>query len=185
MSADVDGDGAADRVLAYRRSDGARRVAVELAAGGTAAVDARASEIEGPAPLSVVGGVDLGGDGDTVLAVTGAGASVVVVGLFQLVECDLARVSFPSGVDVELPLGGGITHGDGIACTDQTLVRLSATSADGETFDAHQTTYRIDGSTLTEAGSETTTLTRATDGEEINRYYGIDCPALEDPPGNL
>lgn len=185
VSADVDGDGAPDRVLAYRRGDGTRRVAVELAGGGTAAVDASTSEIEGPAPLSVLGGVDLGGDGDTVLAITGAGASVVVVGLFQFVECAIARVSFPSGEGVELPLGGGITHGDGIACAESALVRLSATSTDGEAFSATDTSYQVDGNTLIEVDSETATLTRATDDEEINRYYALDCPALENPPGGI
>jgi hypothetical protein len=185
VSADVDGDGADDRVLAYRRGDGARRLAVDVAAGGTAAVDASATEVEGPASLSVLGGARLGGDGETVFALTGAGASVVIVGLFQFVECALARVSFPSSQDVELPVGGGITHGDGIACSDGALVRLSATSTDGETFTATKTRYQVDGNTLIEAGTQTSTLTRAVDDEAINAYYAIDCPALEHSLGPL
>lgn len=185
VSADVDGDGANDRVLAYRRGDGSRRLAVDVAAGGTAAVDASATEVEGPASLSVLGGARLGGDGETVLAMTGAGASVVIVGLFQFVECTLARVSFPSSQDVELPVGGGITHGDGIACSDGALVRLSATSTDGETFTATKTSYQVDGNTLIEAATLTTTLTRAADDEAINAYYVIDCPTLENAPGAL
>jgi hypothetical protein len=108
-----------------------------------------------------------------------------VVGLFQFVECAIARVSFPSGENVELPLGGGITHGDGIACAEATLVRLSATSTDGEAFSATDTSYQVDGNTLIEVDSETATLTRATDDEEINRYYALDCPALENPPGGI
>jgi hypothetical protein len=184
-SVDVDGDGADDRVLAYRRSDGDRRVAVDLAAGGTAAVDASASEIEGPAPLSVLGGAQVGGDGETVFALTGAGASVVIVGLFQFVECALSRVTFESGEDVELPVSGAITHGDGIACTDDTLVRLSATSTDGETFTATDTNYQVDGNTLVETSSNTTTLTRATDDEAINAYYSINCPTLDNSIGTL
>jgi hypothetical protein len=185
VSADVDGDGADDRVFAYRRGDGTRRVGVELAAGGTAAVDANAVAIEGPAPLSALGGVALGGDGETVFALTGAGASVIIVGLFQFVECALARVVYSSGEDAELPVSGAITHGDGIACTDETLVRLSATSTDGETFTTTDTSYQVDGNTLIEVDSETATLTRATDDEEINRYYVLDCPALENPPGEI
>lgn len=184
-SADVDGDGTDDRVLAYRRSNGQRQVAVALADGGTATVGASGGEIEGPAPLSALGGVALGGDGETVLAVTGAGASVVIVGLFQFVECALARVASESGEDVALPVSGAITHGDGIACDDQTLVRRSATSTDGETFTATDTRYRVDGNTLVEVSSDTTTLTRATDDEEINAYYTIDCPALDNPLGAL
>ncbi len=185
VSADVDGDGADDRVFAYRRADGMRRVGVELAAGGTAVVDANAVAIEGPAPLSALGGVALGGDGETVFALTGAGASVVIVGLFQFVECALARVVYSSGEDAELPVNGAITHGDGIACTDKTLVRLSATSTDGETFTATKTSYHVDGNTLVEAGSETSTLTRAADDAAINDFYSLDCPALENSLGPL
>lgn len=179
ISADADGDGAPDRVVAYREADGNRRVAVELAAGGTAAVDASESSIDGPAPLSVLGGVDLGGDGQTVLAVTSAGASVVVVGLFQFVECALARVSLEGGQPAELPVGGGVTHGDGLACTDESLVRLSATSTDGETFSTTDTRYRVDGNTLVEIGAESATLTRGSDDAELERYSTIDCPGLE------
>ncbi len=185
VSADVDGDGADDRVFAYRRGDGTRRVGVDLAAGGTAAVDANAVAIEGPAPLSALGGVALGGDGETVFALTGAGASVVIVGLFQFVECALARVVYSSGEVAELPVSGAITHGDGIACTDETLVRLSATSTDGETFTATKSSYNVDGNTLVEAGSETSTLTRAADDAAINDFYSLDCPALENGLGPL
>ena len=189
VDVDVDGDGADDRVAAYRRPDGDRRVGVELAAGGTAAVDASASQVEGPAPLSVLGGVDLGGDGETVVALTGAGASVVIVGLFQFVECALTRVSFESGQEVELPVSGGITHGDGMRCAPggdgPSLVRLSATSTDGESFTATETGYRMDGNTLVEVGTQTTTLTRGADDESINAYYTIDCPALENNPGSF
>lgn len=192
VNADVDGDRAADRVLAYHRTDGVRRVAVQLATGATAAVDASATQVEGPAPLSVLGGVDLGGNGDTVVAVTGAGASVVIIGLFQFVECALTRVSFESGEAVDLPISGAITHGDGARCADAGdgrdgpfLVRLSATSTDGETFTATETGYKVDGNTLVEVGSQTTTLIRGADDEEINSYYTLDCPALENTLGNL
>ena len=187
--ADVDGDGADDAVFAYRRGDGARRVAVELAAGGTAAVDAAANPSEGPSPLTVLGGVELGGEGDTVVAVTGAGASVVTVGLFQFVDCSLARVTFESGADVELPVSGAITHGDGLRCAgsdgDPPLTRLSATSTDGQTFTATETGYRIEGSTLVELDSQTETLTREADDEEIAAYYTLDCPGLEHSLGPL
>lgn len=173
-SADVDGDGEADQVLTYRQSDGDRRVAVELSAGGTAAVDASESTIDGPATLSVLGGTDVGGDGQTVFAITGAGASVVVVGLFQFVECALARVVLPSGQPAEFPVGGGITHGDGLACIDDNLLVLSATSIDGEDFSTTDTRYRIDGNTLVSIGGASVTHTSLDD-----RYYSIDCPGLE------
>ncbi|HEV2069236.1 MAG TPA: hypothetical protein VGR26_05545 [Acidimicrobiales bacterium] len=189
VDVDVDGDGSEDRVSAYRRADGERRIGVELAAGGTSAVDASTSQVEGPAPLSVLGGVDLGGDGETVVALTDAGASVVIVGLFQFVECALARVSFESGQAVELPVGGAITHGDGLRCATggdgPPLVRLSATSTDGERFTATETGYRVDGNTLVEVDSQTTTLTRGADDEAINAYYTLDCPPLERGLGNL
>ncbi len=173
-SADVDGDGAADRVLAYRQGDGDRRVAVELAGGGTSSVDASQSSIDGPAALSVLGGVDLGGDGHTVLVITGGGASVVVVGLFQFVECALSQVSLESGQPAELPVGGSVTHADGLECTDGTLIRLSAVSADGEDFSTTETRYRVDGNTLIELGTEA-----ATQATLEARYSTINCPGLE------
>ncbi|MBW3610721.1 MAG: hypothetical protein KY438_04230 [Actinobacteria bacterium] len=173
-SADVDGDGVADRVLAYRQGDGDRRVAVELTGGGTSSVDASQSSIDGPARLSMLGGVDLGGDGQTVLVVTGAGASVVVVGLFQFVECALSQVSFESGQPAELPVGGSVTHADGLECTDGTLIRLSAASADGENFSTTETRYRVDGNTLVELGTEA-----ATHPTLEARYSTINCPGLE------
>lgn len=189
VDADVDGDGADDRVAAYRGTDGDRRIGVELAAGGTAAVDAGAGQVEGPAPLSVLGGVDLSGDGETVVALTGAGASVIIVGLFQFVDCALARVSFQSGQAVEFPVGGAITHGDGLRCAPggdgPRLVRLSATSTDGESFTATETGYRVDRNTLVEVDTQTTTLTRGSDDEAINAYYTLDCPHLERGLGNL
>jgi hypothetical protein len=131
----------------------------------------------------LLGGVDLGGDGDTVFAVTGSGASVVVVGLFQLVECAISRVSLESGEPAELPVGGTVTHGDGIRCTRDGdgpgLVRLSATSDDGEHFQTTDVRYRVDGNTLVEVGSDSATLGRGAAGAEIDRYYTIDCPGLE------
>lgn len=178
-STDVDGDGEADRVLAYRQPDGDRKVAVELAAGGSAVVDASESSIDGPARLSVLGGVDLGGDGETVLAVTGGGASVVILGLFQFVECALAQVRLESGEPAELPVGGTVTNGDGAACSDGTLIRLNATSDDGEAFTTTDTSYRVDGNTLVELGAEIGSLSQPGDDAEIQRYYAINCPSLE------
>ncbi|MGI9118807.1 MAG: hypothetical protein ACR2G7_01535 [Acidimicrobiales bacterium] len=180
VGADVDGDGQVDRVLGYRQPDGSGRVAVELAAGGTAAVSAGGTD--GAEPLSVLGGVALGGDGETVLAVIGAGASVTVVGLFQFVECAVTLVSLPSGQPAELPVGGAITHGDGLACTggaEGRLVHLSATSTDGDTFTTDDTAYRVDANTAIEVNSEGETLTSGADGAEIQRHYTLDCPGLQ------
>lgn len=181
VAADVDGDGQVDRVVGYRRPNGAGQVAVELAAGGTAAVGAGGAD--GAEPLSVLGGVALGGDGETVLAVIGAGASVTVVGLFQFVECALTPVLLPSGEPAELPVGGTVTHGDGLACAASgdslRLVRLTATSTDGETFVTDDTAYRVDGNTAIEVDSEGEMLTSGADGAEIQRHYALDCPGLQ------
>ncbi len=177
-STDVDGDGEADRVLAYRRGDGNRRVAVELAAGGSAAVDASESTIDGPSPLSVLGGADLGGDGQTVFVVTGGGASVVVVGLFQFVECAMSRVLLQSGQPAEFPVGGGVTHADGLACAGGALVQRSATSTDGERFDTTDTRFQVDGNTLVGQGAPVTD-TLSGDEDALDAYSTIDCSTLE------
>lgn len=185
VSADVDGDGSDDRVLAYREAGGPGRMAVELAAGGTSDVDA-GGPADGPAPLSLLGGAHLGGTGETVLAVTGSGASVVVVGLFQLVECAISHVAYPGGQPAQLPVGGTVTHGDGIRCASGPdgagLVRLTATSSDGESFTTTHTRYRVDGNTLVEVGSASGELDRGSAGPELDRYYTIDCPTLDHGP---
>ncbi len=179
VAADVDGDGRDDRVVGYRRRDGARRVGVELAAGGSAAVDAGEAGLDGPVPLRVLGGTALGGDGETVLAVTSAGASVVVVGLFQFVECSLATVTFPSGQTVALPVGGAITHGNGVTCAGGELVTLSAMSSDGQSFATEDTAYRVDGNTLVQVRNDSGTLARPGDAAALERYYTLDCPSLD------
>lgn len=186
VNADVDGDGRDDRVLSYRRADGTGRVAVELAAGGTAAVDA-GGPAAGPSTLSVLGGADLGGDGETVFAVTGSGASVVVIGLFQFVECAITPVVDSSGRTVELPVGGTVTHGDGLSCTggaEKNLIALRATSSDGERFTTVDTRYRVDGNTLVEVDADRGTLELAGADAELQRYYTIDCPGLEGGPSD-
>ena len=182
VSADVDGDGNDDRALAFR--DPAGRVAVELAAGGTAVVDA-GGPTAGASPLSLLGGADLGGDGETLLAVVGSGASVNLVGLFQFVECAISRVTDEAGRPIELPVGGTVTHGDGLRCSSGPegagLTRLSATSSDGVIFETTETRYRVDGNTLVELGSTSGTLDADSAGAELERYYIIDCPSLDDP----
>ena len=179
VAADVDGDGRDDRVVGYRRADGVRRVGVELAAGGSAAVDASQAGLDGPVALRVLGGAALGGDGETVFAVTSAGASVVVVSLFQFVECSLASVRFASGETVALPVGGGITHGNGVACAGGELVASSAMSRDGQSFTTEDITYRVDGNTLHEVSKDRASLTRPGDAAALERYYTLDCPSLE------
>lgn len=182
VGVDVDSDGRDDRALSYQRADGSRRVAVALAAGGTTTIDVRGLS-EGPAPLMVLGGAELGGEGETIFVVTGAGASVVVVGLFQFVECAITRVSFTGGGPVELPVGGGVTHGNGILCTGGDdgvgLVELSAMSSDGETFTTADTRYRVDGNTLVEVSSESVALDRTADSGQLDAYYTLNCPSLE------
>lgn len=183
VSVDVDSDGRDDRVLSYQRTDGDRRVAVALAGGGTTAVDVGGPS-EGPAPLMVLGGADLGGEGETIFVVTGAGASVVVVGLFQVVECAITPVSFEAGEPVELPVGGGVTHGNGVLCTGggddgARLVKLSAMSPDGEVFTTTDTSYRVDGNTLVEVSTESATLDLAGDSGQLGSYYTLNCPSLE------
>jgi hypothetical protein len=180
VSADVDGDGQDDRVLSYRDAGGTGQVAVGVAAGGSA-VDA--GDAGGPEPLYVLGGVALGGDGETVLAATGAGPPVSVGGLFQFVECAITAVLLETGQPVEVPVGGTVTQGDGIECTGGAgsvlLVRLRATSADGETFTTDDVSYQIDGNTLLEVRSDSETLRTPADSAEIQRHYTLDCPGLE------
>ncbi|NIR38281.1 MAG: hypothetical protein GWN79_14400, partial [Actinobacteria bacterium] len=72
MLVDADGDGADDRLVAYRDGDVAK-LRLEPAAGGS--METEIMERPGPLPTEPIGGHDLDGDGnDELFATVGAGA---------------------------------------------------------------------------------------------------------------
>ena len=173
---DADGDGEGDDAYAYL-DGGVPTVAVRLAGGTTAVVPT--GEPAGTL-LGVLGGHDLGGGGDTVFVQVGSGASVEVIGLFELDGCTLTRVTLAGGEPAAFAVGGTVTHADGLRCVrgddGPGLEVLTATSVDGQTFSTDDRAYRLVGTELVQVGSTTGTLTSPGDADAIERHYRLDCP---------
>lgn len=110
--------------------------------------------------------------GDVQLAVVDHGASVDVVSLFS--GCDLTPVTL-DGATAALPIGGTVTHGDGMRCDGEDITVLSATSDDGETYQAKATTYRLDGTTMVEIDTKASTIEAQEDPDTLRAYYELDC----------
>jgi hypothetical protein len=97
------------------------------------------------------------------------GASVTVFGVFDC-EGEALRLA---GEPAAFPVGGTVTHAEGLRCKDGDLVVRSALSDDGETYQAVERTYRVQDGELVQTGEEGSTLSAA----EVQPYYEIDCPA--------
>jgi hypothetical protein len=106
------------------------------------------------------------------LAIVDHGASVDVVSLFK--GCDGAQVSL-AGAPAALPIGGTVTHGDGMRCDDDGFTVLSATSDDGATYQAKTTTYRLAGTELVETDTDASTIEAQQDPDALRPYYELDC----------
>lgn len=111
---------------------------------------------------------------DVQIAIVDHGASVDVVSLFVSANCELLPLTI-DGVPAALPIGGTITHGDGLACTPDGFEVLAASSDDGSTYQATITTYRLDGSELVADGNEGRTIEAEDDPDAISAYYRLDC----------
>ena len=97
------------------------------------------------------------------------GASVAVMGVH---DCEGNPIEL-DGKAAAFPVGGTVTHAEGLRCEDDGLVVLAARSDDGETYQAIERTYAVDDGELVLDGESGSTLT----AEEVQPYYEIDCPA--------
>lgn len=112
--------------------------------------------------------------GEVQLAIVDRGASVDVVSLFATVDCALEAVQL-DGAPATLAVGGSVNHGDGVRCEDGTVTVLSATSDDGETYQATAVTYEVDGTELVEVDREASTIDAQADPAVLDPYYRLDC----------
>lgn len=163
VAADVDGDGAADRVRSQRA--GGWFLVVDLARGGGAVAEVAVSP---DASVRVLGGADVDSDGAAeVWARTGAGASTTIVGVLRLRGCVLAQVRFASGDPVELPVGGSVGSAAGVACEatapDAHLTAYAAMHLDGGRYEVTAIEYALDEVTLRPIGDPTITTATADD----------------------
>lgn len=172
LDGDADGDGSGDELRTYRVGE-EWHLQVELAADGGA--DLVLPSFGGG--VGLVGGADVDGDGaDEVWARTGSGASATIVGLATLVGCALVRVTFPTSELAELPIGGSVGTASGLVCGDAVVTTYTATYTGGSTYEVAATTYGLEGTSLVERGTDTTTV-EATD-PEFMRYTTFNCGDL-------
>lgn len=119
--ADVDGDGDVDTLHAYATGDPDTPnqwwLQVSFAGGGGSAyaVDHPGSLLSG---VRANDGVDLNGDGtEEFFAKIGAGASATVMGIFDVIDCELVHVTL-DGSPVELTIGASVGNFSGYECLD-------------------------------------------------------------------
>lgn len=114
----------------------------------------------------VFGRRDLDADGvDELFVKTGSGASTDIIGVFRVQGCEAVQVTM-DGYPAEFPVGAAVLHIDGLQASSDTLVVYSGTSADGQAFDVTWRRLRLDGSSLTVIGSNSST---AQLGDDLSR----------------
>jgi hypothetical protein len=177
VTGDLDGNGGADAVSVYE-SGGAAHVLVQLGANGTASTtiaDADASDQVSPRAL---GTARIGGDRDVAFVRVGSGASTSNVALYTVNGCNLVRLTW-SGQN-SFPIGGTVTHLDGLQCVNGGLRINSATSDDGATYNTSTQQAQPQNDTLVPVGqAQTGTMTSADPG--LNALGTLDCQGVEAP----
>ena len=192
---DFNGDGATDTLIVYGTGTDSQpspyHVHMDLAAGQGSAdaviVDAATDDTQvvkalGGADITAGAGLPPDGSGDEAFVAVGSGASDTIVGVFQLANCTITRITGPQGTaPSNFAIGGSVTHLDGLRCDGtaggQRLVQLQATSDDGITYNTKETR-------LTVANAHFTPDPPITDSMNVNddRLHGfssLDCPGVE------
>ena len=194
---DFDGDGTTDNVTVYgtgtTNQPSPYHVHMDLGGGhGTAdavIVDAATDDTQivkalGGADITASAGLPPDGSGDEAFVAVGSGASDTLVGVFQLTNCTITRLTGPQGnAPSNFPIGGSVTHLDGLRCDGtaggQRLVQLSATSDDG-------VTYRTKETRLTVASGHFSPDPPITDSvnqqdPRLQAFSGLDCSGVQAP----
>jgi hypothetical protein len=174
--ADVDGDGAPDRVRTERTDPAAEEwlLTVELAAGGGSQEEIPG---DGIAAVTIIGGHDLDGDGaDELWVRVGAGAYATILGLFRLDGCDLERLT-------DVPIGSSLGSAIGAECGGTVPGAVLTTyggnrdPADDLAFEITTTEYALEGDELVAVREETTSV--PADDPDFQRYISFRCGDLD------
>jgi hypothetical protein len=187
-TADVDGDGRADTIYTYGLGDAADPREYHLLAvlaGGFSADLKLDVQPDPAAAVAVLGASNIGGGGDTAFVRIGVGSSTEIVALFALVDCKLVWIEQPAGggPPTEFPVGGTVTQGLGLACTDVNgdsqvdLVVKTASSTDGTSYSWQELGSDRVGSRLDflPTGSYTKLGNMSGDDPALAGAYTIDC----------
>ena len=148
--ATIDG-GAADDLVSTELGEGGWHVVVRLADGG--AIDELLPSAAADS-VRVRSAIDIDADGtDELWVQVGTGASVDIVGLYDLDGCDIEPVLI-EGVPAQFSVGGTVLLLQGLACGESDVTHLGATSEDGVTYAALDLTYELEGGSLVRIGDE-------------------------------
>lgn len=187
-SGDVDGDGRPDAIAVYAEgaatSPGPWHLLVTLGGGQgritatiTDAVSGDAAQRTGILGASAI----TPGRSEALFVSVGSGASATVVGLFAASGCTLSRVAIaPGNAPAQFPIGGAVTHLNGLRCRAQQLEQLSATSVDGITYSTSIQRLVLSGSTLQPEG-EAQTGTLAASDPALADFSTLSCPGVTSP----
>jgi hypothetical protein len=175
IAVDLDLDGVADDVRTYfTPGEGRWRIRVEWAGGG--ATEQVIGDSSGGAPARAVGPHDVDGDGTPELfAIVGSGAATVLVGLYDVAGCELARVTL-DGEEVSFPVGATVQHASGLSCGPfGDLDRLFADFVADDTFEGGVEPFTLSGSELTAGFGDGATFS----AEEAGALAVFDCGTLQ------
>ena len=187
-SADLDGDGAMESVTVYadgsETAPGPWHVLVTLG-GGKGRIGAIVTDAPTGDPsqrIELLGAASItGGTSKALFVAVGSGASATIVGLFAAAQCTLTRLALaPSTAPAVFAIGGTVTHLDGLRCRDNQLDKLSATSADGVSYDTKTQRLTIADGALVAVGEPTTAVLRGPN-PELQDFASLDCPGVARP----
>lgn len=126
------------------------------------------------ASATVLGTIDLGTSGTIGFVAAGTGAAADVVDVYVHGPCGWAR-------QLQLPIGGTVTHLDGARCADGALTVLQARSDDGVNYTTSDQRYTVtSGPALVPDGQPTTGSLPASD-PALSEYGSLDCPGVSPP----
>ena len=194
---DFDGDGSNDTLTVYGTGSASQpspyHVHMDLA-GGNGSVDApivdaatdgaQVVKALGGAEISASAGLPPDGSGVEAFVVIGSGASDTLVGVFQLTNCTITRLTGPQGnAPSNFPIGGSVTHLDGLRCDGsaggQRLVVMSATSDDGFTYQTKETRLQVAAGHFNPDPPVTDTI----DAQDprLQAFSSLDCEGVQAP----
>lgn len=187
-TADLDGDGADDRVVTYAiEGEDSAVFMLRVITAAEYVVEASLDQASPSAPVEPLGAATIGVDRDVVLVAEGAGASALLVSVWGFAEFDgapCALVRLPTGDRSELiAVGGSMAAAGGLACRDVTddgrseLVVTTAERTADDQWQWHEQAWSWTGSPELEPVAEHTGVVETQ--EELAPRLGLDCPGVQ------
>lgn len=191
VSGDLDGDGAADRLVTYAADSEDPTFFLRVVTDAGYAAQAELDQASGFVDVRPLGVTGIGADRPVVFVLEGASASAQLVSLWALHDlpqqpCALRRVTPPGPDAPEIFRVGGSAGGiGGLACrdvagTDATeLVVTSATRAADSRWEWRERAWTWPGAGALAAVSQDAGIVETQ--QQAADYAGLDCPGVSGP----